>query len=98
MLLLLQSGAGHRAGPPARHVPALLYCPAPLLLRPSVPHPLTDSQAWLQAQAAAGSQDGLEQRQLQRLVQRAGAARQGSVGGAALINQPTACLIDCLSV
>ena len=93
MLLLLQGGAGHRAGPPARHVPALLHCPAPLLLRPSLPHPLTDSQAWLQAQAAPGPQDGLEQRQLQRQFPGADAAGQGSVGGAALINQS----IDCLS-
>ncbi len=93
MVLLLQSGAGHRAGPPARHVSALMHCPASLLLCPGVPHPFTDSQAWLQAQAAAGPQDGLEQRQLQRLFPRAGAARQGSVGGAALINQSTDCLI-----
>ncbi len=92
MHLRLQSGAGHRAGPPARHVPVLLHCPASLLLHPSVPHSLTDSQAWLQAQAAAGPQDGLEQRQLQRQLQRADAARQGSVGGAALINR----LIDWL--
>jgi len=85
MYLLLQSGAGHRAGPPGRHVPALMHCPASLLLRPGVSHPLTDSQAWLQAQAAAGSQDGLEQHRLQRLLPRAGAARQGSAGGAAVI-------------
>lgn len=36
MYLLLQSGAGHRAGPPGRHVPALMHCPASLLLRPGV--------------------------------------------------------------
>ena len=82
MHLLLQSGAGHWPGPSARHVSALMHCPAPLLLRPGVPHPLTDSEAWLQAQAAAGPQDGLEQGQLQRLLPRAGAARRGSVGGA----------------
>lgn len=71
-----------------------MHCPAPLLLRPGVPNQLTDRQAWLQAQAAAGPQVGLEQRQLQRLLPRAGATRRGSVGGAALTNQSIDSLID----